>query len=90
VIERTDRVRVIVNVPQQYALRVEPGCPANVELNLFPGKTWSGTVSRTAGFLNPASLELKVEVDLPNSNGQLMSGMMGRATITLKTPPQGG
>ena len=86
VIERTDRVRVIVRVPEQDVLQVEPGSPATVALDVFPGKTYSGTVSRTSGFLDPRDRTMRVEIDLPNSNGQLMSGMFGRATITLKTP----
>jgi RND family efflux transporter MFP subunit len=88
VIERTDRVRVIVRVPEQDVLQVEPGSPATVALDVFPGKTFSAKVARTRRVLDPTDRTMRVEIDLPNPNGQLMSGMFGRARITLKTPSQ--
>ncbi|MGA9132769.1 MAG: efflux RND transporter periplasmic adaptor subunit, partial [Candidatus Sulfotelmatobacter sp.] len=62
VIERTDRVRVNVDVAEQYALRVERGSPATFTLDALPGKIYSGTVARTSGFLDP-NHSMRIEID---------------------------
>jgi multidrug efflux pump subunit AcrA (membrane-fusion protein) len=53
----------------------------------YPGKTFGGTLVRTADAIDPVSRTLLVEVDLDNRDRQLMPGAL--AEVHFKTPPAG-
>ncbi len=82
-IAQTDPVRVFVQIPQSLAAGVEPGLPAEVSVREFPGRTFPGRVTRTAGALDPTSRTLNTEVQVPNPKGELLAGMYAQATLTL-------
>jgi RND family efflux transporter MFP subunit len=86
-VARTDRIRVVVKIPEKYVLRVEPSASATVEFDALPGKAYSGKVSRTGGVLDPTDRTMRAEIDLPNNKGELKDGMFGRATIVLSSTP---
>ena len=52
-----------------------------------PGKTYQGTLVRTADAIDPASRTLLVEVDVDNKAGELMPGSL--AEVHFKTPSAG-
>ena len=62
-------LRIQVDVPQSYAVDVQPGQQAEVVLRDLPGKRFTGTVARTAGALNGASRTLRAEVQVDNRQG---------------------
>ena len=70
---RTLRIRV--PVPQAYAVDLKPGQSAEVLVRERPGQKFTGTVARTAESLSPSSRTLLTEIQLDNSNGQLLPGM---------------
>jgi membrane fusion protein (multidrug efflux system) len=80
-IEATDPVRVLIQVPQAFALSVKEGATAGVVVRQLPGRTFDGHVTRTAGTLDPASRTLAVEVDVPNPTGELLGGMFAQTTL---------
>ena len=93
-INRTDKMRLVVLVPESDAVFVRPGMPVDLEIAALGDRKFSGlTVSRTASFLQGKILEpenlmfdtrtMRVEVDVPNPKGQFMEGMFGRASIKL-------
>ena len=51
-----------------------PGAPATLTLDEFPGRTFHGTLVRTANAIDPASRTLLVEVDVDNPTGELLPG----------------
>ena len=69
-IAQTDRLRTYLNVPQADAKAVRVG-PARPSLTIpdLPGSKFTGTVTRTANALDPATRTLLVEVQVPNSSG---------------------
>ncbi|HVW25592.1 MAG TPA: efflux RND transporter periplasmic adaptor subunit [Polyangiaceae bacterium] len=81
-----DPVRVFVDVPQDAAPGVSAGLDVAVSVREFPGRVFKGTVSRTAGALDPASRTLSTEIRVPNPDGQLLTGMYAEAALTLPTP----
>lgn len=85
----TDRLRVFVNVPQEDAAHVVPGTRATLTLPQFPGRSFSGTVARTSGAIDPASRTLRVEVDLDNPDGTLMPGAFAQVRLMLQTDHPG-
>ena len=80
-IEQVDVLRVQVNVPQSYATGVQVGQTAQLTVKNFPGKSFAGTVARSAGAIDPSTRTLRVEVDVPNKDGQLLPGMFGQVAF---------
>lgn len=76
-------LRIQVDVPQAYAVDVQPGQQAEVALRDLPGKRFTGTVARTAGALNGASRTLRAEVQVDNRQGELLPGMYAEVKFTL-------
>ena len=88
-IDRTDKLRVFVNVPQAYATLVRVGQTADYLVRNYPGAAFPGTVTRTTGAVDPATRTLKVQVDVNNPKGLLFPGMYGQVKfgITQDKPP---
>jgi RND family efflux transporter MFP subunit len=71
---QVDTLRIFVFVPQTYAADIYVGEDADVTLRERPGRVFHGTVSRTAGAIDPTSRTLRTEVLVPNQDGALFSG----------------
>ncbi|MDP3213305.1 MAG: efflux RND transporter periplasmic adaptor subunit, partial [Deltaproteobacteria bacterium] len=82
-VSKTDVVRVMVNVPQMYAPGVRAGASATVRLREYPGRSFAGTVTRTAGALDAATRTLLTEVRVPNADRALLAGMYAQLTLAL-------
>jgi RND family efflux transporter MFP subunit len=80
----TGRLRVFVNVPEVYDRAAASGVRARLTLDEFPGRTFSGTVTRNSNAIDPASRTLLVEVDVDNPTGELLPG--GYVMVHLKAP----
>jgi RND family efflux transporter MFP subunit len=87
-IAQTGTLRTYVNVPQANATFIHPGQPAKLRVTSFPGRSFSGTVARTANALDPASRTLLVEVRVPNADGALLPGMYTQVDLSLTQAPQ--
>jgi RND family efflux transporter MFP subunit len=67
-------IRVFVTVPELFVPGIKTGLHAFLELPQYPGRKFEGTVARTAESIDPATRTLLTEVDVPNTNGQLLPG----------------
>jgi cobalt-zinc-cadmium efflux system membrane fusion protein len=82
-------VWVIVDVYENDLARVRIGDRAEVRLNAFPGKTFSGTVSDIGAQLDPSIRTAKVRIQVPNPGNLLRIGMFATATLqTAAAQPQ--
>lgn len=79
-----DRMRVFVAVPEVHTSAVTPGGAATLTLDSRPGKSYRGTLARTANAIDPVSRTLLVEVDVDNPTGELIPGAY--AFVHLKLP----
>lgn len=86
VVANSARVTVVIDVPEQFAMRVDVGDPARVYVSALD-KTFDGKVSRTAWALDAKYRTLPVEIDLPNPDGRLRPGFNASATIELEVVP---
>jgi RND family efflux transporter MFP subunit len=86
---RTDRMRVVVHVPDLDVALLDPGDPATVVVDALKNRSFSGSVSRLARAENPTTRTIRVEIDLENPGGLLCEGMYGRATIELRPASKG-
>jgi len=83
VVARTDKMRVLLKMPETYVPYTDPGDPATVDLDALPGKVFHAKVSRIGNSLDPVDRTMRVEVDLENTLNELRDGMFGRVTIQL-------
>jgi RND family efflux transporter MFP subunit len=83
-IAQTNALRMYLNVPQTNASSVHRGDTASLTVSNLPGRTFNGTVARTADSLDPSSRTLLVEVHVSNPDGVLLPGMY--AQVKLNSP----
>jgi len=75
-------LRTYVNVPQAYVTAVRVGQSAALTVSHFPGRSFQGTVARTANALDPATRTMLVEVDVPNADGALFPGTYAEVDLS--------
>jgi len=88
VMTQNNPIRIFVDAPQSAADDLI-GSSAPVQVQTAGGVTreYSGKVTRTSEAINPQARTLRVEVDIPNPKGELVSGMYVRVGFGL--PPRG-
>jgi RND family efflux transporter MFP subunit len=83
-IMQKDVIRVWVYVPQNAAFGVVPGIDAVVRVPELPDREFPGTVTRIADAQQSGTRTLLTEIDLPNADGALRSGVY--YMVELKIP----
>jgi len=83
-LSQVDRLRVYVNVPEEYSQATISGLTAELTLAEFPGTTFSGKLVRTSQAINYETRTLLAEVDVINPTGKLLSGSY--AEVHFKVP----
>lgn len=85
-VDRTDIVRVFINVPQIYAPDVVVGTKAPTTVREYGARAFPGEVTRTASALDPTSRTLLTEVRIPNTEGRLIAGMYAQVKVGVQHP----
>lgn len=94
-VERTDLMRVIVQVPERDVPFVNVGDPAIITVDALPGVIFQSTpdqpvsVSRLAHSEDSHTHLMRVEIDLKNKDGRLHRGMFGRVKLQLQAGSPG-
>ena len=74
VVSDTSKLRVYVNVPQNYVPEVPPGTNATIRVPEHSDKTYSGTVEASAQAVNASSGTTLMQLIVDNSAGEMMPG----------------
>ena len=77
-------LRVYTNVPQLYSDSVRRGMKIALTFPQYPGKTFEGTLVRTANAIDPSSRTLLVEIDVNNRAGKLLPGSLAQVHFRAK------
>lgn len=77
---------VQLSLPEQHAASVAGGMKAQVELDAYPGKRFSGTVTRLYPYLDPRTRTRIAEISLRDAP-RLLPGMFARIFLIQKTIP---
>ena len=85
-LQETDKLRVFVNVPQNYANNIKRGQQAFLSLRNFADKEFAGMVTLTAGAVDPNTRTLRVQIDFLNPKRELFAGEYGQ--VRLPVTPQ--
>ena len=83
-VARTDKMRVVLPIPDTDVPYVDQGDPAVLRMDALPGMAFQGVVSRYSESEDSSSRNMRTEVDLPNPDGKLREGMYGRVTVILQ------
>jgi RND family efflux transporter MFP subunit len=93
VVSETSKLRVYVNVPQNYVPSVPPGTQATIRVPEHPDKTYSGTVQASAQAVNASTGTTLMQLIVDNSAGEMMPGdyasiqlQIGDASQVLRVP----
>jgi membrane fusion protein (multidrug efflux system) len=70
----TDKLRVFIDVPQDYAQDMQPSVPATLTLPQWPSRPLKVTVARTSGAIDSVSRTLRIEVDVDNQDAGVLPG----------------
>jgi RND family efflux transporter MFP subunit len=74
VVSETSKLRIFVNVPQNYVPSVPSGTQATITVPEHPDKTYSGTVEASAQAVNPSTGTTLMQIIVDNRAGELMPG----------------
>jgi RND family efflux transporter MFP subunit len=77
-------IRVWVYVPQDLAFGVVPGVDAVIRVPELPDRTFPGKVTRIADALQSGTRTLLTEIDIPNPDGALRTGIY--CSVELQIP----
>lgn len=83
VVTQMDPLRVYVNVPQAYAQLVKAGQPVTITQAELKGRTFPGTVARTASAIDVATRTMQVEIALRNPDQALLPGAYVQVELPL-------
>jgi RND family efflux transporter MFP subunit len=84
-IMQIDKLKVMANVSEQYYPVVKVGQSVDITVDIFPGETFEGKVSRINPALDAQTRTFGVEITIPNANERLRPGMYARATFNMGT-----
>ena len=82
-IARTDKMRVVVRIPDRDVPFAQRGDPATITIDSLPNQEFQGKISRMSRTEEYDTRYMRVEIDLENPDGKLEDGMYGAAAIIL-------
>lgn len=81
VLQQENRLRLVIDVPEQYATQLDNKTTFSFRLNSLPGKIFYGTISRASGALNAKFRSETAEIDVFNKDGFLKPGMYAEVLL---------
>ena len=82
-LESLNPVRVIIPLPETDVASVKKGNSVQVEFPTLPGKNIDAKISRISSSLDPSSKTMEVQINLPNSSGEIRPGMYAKILMDL-------
>ncbi len=80
-------VRLYADVPEADAASVQTQREAKVKLSALGGAVLEGQIARTSWVLHAGTRTLRVQIDLPNSDGRLRPGMSAQVDLLIAQRP---
>jgi membrane fusion protein, multidrug efflux system len=79
------RVRLVANVVERDLKQLQTGDATRVQVDAYPGETFTGRIARVSPILDPATRTAPIEIEIPNPDARLKPGMYARVGITMAT-----
>ena len=84
VISDISKLRVYVNVPQNFVPSIKIGAKAVITVPEYPTRTFEATVEASAQAVDVASGTTRMQLGLDNTKGELMPGSYANVKLTLQ------
>jgi membrane fusion protein, multidrug efflux system len=84
VISDISKLRVYVNVPQNYVPQIKIGAKAVITVPEYPNRTFPATVEASAQAVDVNSGTTRMQLGLDNTTGELMPGAYSSVRLTLQ------
>ncbi len=81
VLQQQNKLRLVINLPEEYSTQVTDGSTVHFKINALPGHDFKGTISRSSGSLSEKFRAETIEVDVPNPDRLLKGGMYAEVSI---------
>ncbi|MEG0033343.1 MAG: efflux RND transporter periplasmic adaptor subunit [Mucinivorans sp.] len=82
-IMQIDKVKVQVNVSEQYFTKVKLGMTVDIKLDLYPSTAFAGRVSLIYPALDASTRTFTIEITIDNGGNKLRPGMFCRVSLNL-------
>jgi membrane fusion protein (multidrug efflux system) len=79
-----DTVEFVVHVPEQYIYKIHKGLRGEIGVVAYPGRKFSGEVTKLSPVVDPISRTEEVRLRIPNQEHNLKPGMFGEARILIR------
>jgi len=79
------RVRLVANIVEKDLKELHAGNATRVEVDAYPGETFTGRIARVSPVLDPTTRTAPIEIEIPNPDYRLKPGMYARVSITTGT-----
>ena len=86
VVSDTSRLRLYVNIPQNYVPSIKLGTSARISVPEYPDKTFTATVEASAQAVDVASGTTRILLVVDNATGTLMTGAFANVSFELPHP----
>lgn len=83
-----DALKLVVNVPERYAGQVVLGQAVDVQVEAYPGETFSATVTRKSPTIDRDSRTFVVEALVNNPEHRLQDGAFAKASVRTQAASQ--
>ena len=74
-VEKSNKLRLVVPVPEKYVAGMNEGTKVQFSVPAYPSQTFGGTIARIAHSVDVKTRTMPVELDVNNADGRLSSGM---------------
>jgi multidrug resistance efflux pump len=81
-------VKVVVPLSELALSEIQVGQSVQVRLDAFPKEELTGKIARISPAADASARQLPVEIEIPNSNGKIGSGLLARVSFDPKTAPR--
>ena len=79
-----EKVRVLLDVPEKYLPAISAGMAAEVTVEAYPDKTFTGSIVRISPVVDTATRTSLVEISIDNKEHKLYSGMYAKVRVVTR------
>jgi RND family efflux transporter MFP subunit len=84
-----DPVTTLISVVERDYRKMKPGLAASIQVDAYPGRTFSGKIARISPVLDKDTRTADIEIEIPNSGKELKPGMFAKVEIVAQKRPRG-
>ncbi|HEX6573818.1 MAG TPA: efflux RND transporter periplasmic adaptor subunit [Gemmatimonadaceae bacterium] len=74
-------MRLEGSVPAEQLSQVKVGAPVTFTVNGYPGRTFTGKVTRVNPVADPATRQVRIFISIPNAEGRLVGGLFATGRL---------